>query len=92
MEKTGLGSFLQKARVCMHACMCMCVCSLSHVFVTPAGSSAHRIFQARTLERLLFPTTGELPDPGIAPASLRSPAPVGGFFTTVHLGSPKSSQ
>ena len=28
-----------------------------------------------------FPTPGDLPDPGIKPASLVSPAMVGGFFT-----------
>ena len=30
---------------------------------------------------LLFPTPGDLPDPGIEPASLVSPALTGGFFT-----------
>ena len=29
-----------------------------------------------------FPTPGDLPDPGIEPASLSSPALAGGFFTT----------
>ena len=32
--------------------------------------------------RLPFPTPGDLPDPGIEPASLVSPALAGGFFTT----------
>ena len=31
---------------------------------------------------LLFPPSGDLPNPGIKPTSLRSPALVGGFFTT----------
>ena len=31
---------------------------------------------------LPFPTPGDLPDPGIKPASLVSPALAGGFFTT----------
>ena len=30
---------------------------------------------------LLFPTPGDLPDPGTEPASLVSPALAGGFFT-----------
>ena len=30
-----------------------------------------------------FPTPGDLPDPGIEPTSLASPALAGGFFTTV---------
>ena len=35
-----------------------------------------------------FPTPGDLPDPGIEPASLASPALAGGFFTTVPPGKP----
>ena len=31
---------------------------------------------------------GDLPDPGIEPVALFSPALAGGFFTTNHLGSP----
>ena len=31
---------------------------------------------------LPFPTPGDLPNPGIEPASPLSPASVGGFFTT----------
>ena len=31
---------------------------------------------------LPFPPLGDLPDPGIKPASLASPALAGGFFTT----------
>ena len=34
---------------------------------------------------LPFPSLGDLPDPGIKPAS---PALAGGFFTTGHLGNP----
>ena len=65
---------------------CMYACVLSHVrlFVTPwtvvpPGSSVHGISQARILEWLPFPSPGDLPDPGIEPAS---PALAGGFFTT----------
>ena len=38
---------------------------------------------------LPFPTPGDLPDPGITPMSLASPALAGGFFITVPLGKPK---
>ena len=39
---------------------------------------------------LPFPTSGDLPDPGIEPAPLASPASAGGFFTTsTNLGSPR---
>ena len=37
---------------------------------------------------LPFPTPGDLPDLGIEPASLLSPALAGGFFTTVPPGKP----
>ena len=54
----------------------VCAYLLSHVllFVTPMdcsppGSSVHGILQARILEWFLFPSLGELPDPGIEPRS-----------------------
>ena len=37
---------------------------------------------------LPFPPLGDLPNPGIKPASLASPALAGGFFTTEPLGKP----
>ena len=40
---------------------------------------------------LPFSTLGDLPDPGIKPESLSSPALVGGFFTTVPPGKPNST-
>ena len=48
----------------------------------PPGSSVHGIFQARILEWVACPPPGDLPNPGIEPASLMSPALAGGFFTT----------
>ena len=41
--------------------------------------------------RLPFPTPGDLPNPGIKPASLASPALAGGFFTTVPPGKPQEN-
>ena len=35
-----------------------------------------------------FPASGDLPDPGIKPASLASPALAGGFFIIVPPGKP----
>ena len=56
------------------------------------GSFVHGIFQARILEwkkktkeywsGLLCPPPEDVPDPGIEPAPLMSPALAGGFFTT----------
>ena len=37
---------------------------------------------------LLLPTPGDLPDPGIQPVSLGSPALTGGFSPLSHLGNP----
>ena len=71
----------------------MCVCMLSHVqlFVTSwtvarqaplsMGSSRQEYWSG-----LLLPPAGDLPDPGIKPASLVSPALAGGFFTTEPRG------
>ena len=41
---------------------------------------------------LLCPPPGDLPDPGIEPTSLMSPALAGGFFTLVPLKKPLSHQ
>ena len=46
------------------------------------GSSVHGILQARILEWVAIPPLGDLPDPGIEPAPLMTPALVGVFFTT----------
>ena len=49
---------------------------------SPLGSSVHGILQARILEWVPFPSPGDLPDPGIEPSSLMSPALAGRFFST----------
>ena len=49
---------------------------------SPLGSSVHGILQASILVWVAVPTPGDLPDPGIEPVSLESPALAGGFFTT----------
>ena len=38
---------------------------------------------------LSFPTPGDLPDPGIEPTSLASPALAGRFFITASVGKPR---
>ena len=65
---------------------CHCFCLVTKFCLTlcdpkdysRSGSSAHGISQARILEWLLFPSAGNLPDPGI---KLVSPALAGRFFT-----------
>ena len=49
---------------------------------SPPGSSVPGILQARILEWVAMPSSGDLSDAGIEPASFLSPALVGGFFTT----------
>ena len=67
-------SFLSTIAVCV----CVCVCVLvSQLFLTlcnlmdcgPPDSSVHGISQARIWNGLLFPSPGDLPDPGIKPKS-----------------------
>ena len=70
--------------------MCAHTCSVASVMSTlcdpmdcsPPGSSVHEILQARILEWIACPPPGDLPDPGIEPTSLMSPALAGRLFTT----------
>ena len=73
----------------------MCECKLSRSVVSdsfqhygPWPASAHGILQTRIQQWVAMPPPGNLPDPGVEPASLLSPALAGGVFTTDHLGSP----
>ena len=60
-----------------------CVWSLQPYGLYPLGSSLYPILLARTLERVVVPSsTGDLPNPGIEPPSLTSPAFAGRFFTS----------
>ena len=52
------------------------------------GSSVHGILQARVLDWVAIPSPGDLPDPGIEPASLRSPALWVASSPLSHQGSP----
>ena len=47
-----------------------------------SGFSVHGILEARILKWVAMTSPRNLPDPGIEPASLMSPALAGGFFTT----------
>ena len=67
----------------------MNVCVLSHVRLSATHwTVAHQAPLSMGFSRqeywsgLPCPPPGELPDPGIGPASLLSPALAGGFFTT----------
>ena len=71
----------------------MRVCVLSHfspvrLFATLCTAVAHQAPLSKGFSRQAYwsglpcPSPGVLPDPGIEPASLISPALAGGFFTT----------
>ena len=53
----------------------------------PPGSSVHGILQARILERLAFPSPGDLSYPGLEPTSLASPALQPDSVLLSHRGS-----
>ena len=71
-------------------CMCLYVCACGQLCLTlcnpmdcsPPGCSVHGISQARILEWVAISPPGALPDPGIKPESLVSPALAGSFLTT----------
>ena len=68
----------------MLACM---LSRFSHVRLfatlrTPPGSSVHGIPRKGYWSGLPCPPPGDLPNPGIKPTSLMSPAFAGGFLTT----------
>ena len=71
-------------------CVCMSTLVLSHVCVTPwtialQAPLSMEFSMQEYWNGLPFPTPGDLPDPGIEPACLASPALAGGFFTTAPL-------
>ena len=55
---------------------------ISPMDCSPPGSSVRGILQARILEWVAMPPAGDLPNSGIKPMSLMSPALADGFFTT----------
>ena len=74
----------------------MCVCSVAELYLTLCNSmdcslldhSVIGIFQERIWNGLPFPTSGDLPDPGIKPTPLAFLMLAGRFFTAVPPGKP----
>ena len=69
--------------------LCVCVKSLQScptlcnpIDYSPPGFSVHGILHAKYWSGLPCPPPGDLPNPGIEPASLTTPALAGRFFTT----------
>ena len=89
--------------VCVCVCVYLCVCSVCSVMsnsLQPHGLEpligARQAFLYIEFSRqaycsgLPFPTAKNLPDPGIEPGSLVSPALACEIFTTVPPGKPKT--
>ena len=79
-------SFLAHSKV-TYWCTCakslqLCQTLCNPMDCSPPGSSVHEILQARILEWVACPPPGDLPNPGMEPASLMSSALAGVFFTT----------
>ena len=74
--------------VSQNACMLSLSTLCDPINYSLPGFSVHGIVQTRILEWVPFPTPGDLPDPGIEPMSLASPALSGRFFTTEPPGKP----
>ena len=70
--------------LCMCTQSCPTLCSL--VDCSWPGSSVHGIFQEWILGGMPFPPSGNLPDPGIKPASSVPCALTGRFYTTEPSG------
>ena len=72
----------------MCVCMCVCVCTqlcptLSSPWTVACQAPLPMVFPRQEYwSGLSFPTPGDLPDPGIDPTSLASPALADRFFTT----------
>jgi len=59
---------------------------------SPQDSSVHGIFEPRILEWVACPPTGDIPNKGIEPTTLTSPALAGKFFTTSATWEPKGAK
>ena len=92
MKYTDISSSITQLEILEFLCVCVCVRAhaLSRVrfFVTPCTVSHQApLFMEFSRQEywsgLSFLTPGHLPDPGIEPASLKSSALAGRFFTIV---------
>ena len=83
--------FLSKFFTGPYLCCVLSLFSYAQLFATP-GTVAGQALLSMGFSRqeywstLLFPSPGDLPDPGIKPTSIASPALVGGFRTSSAMG------
>ena len=87
LMKSLMPQSLTRIKCLINLCVCVCVCVFIPLFATP-WTIAHKALLSVEFPKqeywsgLPFPTTGDLPDPGIRPTSPVSPALAGRFFTT----------
>ena len=80
-------------RVCV--CVCVCVCSVMSWLIATPWTVAHQAPLSMGFSRheywsgLPFPSSGDLPDPGLEPVSFAFLSLASGFFTTAPLRSPR---
>ena len=86
-----LSSWNQELRVCVCVCSVVSNACFATLWTSPPGSSLQGFPRREYWSRLPFPPPGDLPDPGIEPASLVSPAPAGRFFIQTPPGKPEKS-
>ena len=72
--------------VCVYTQLCLTLCD--PMDCSPPGSSVHGVSQARILERLPFPSPGDLLEPGSNSCLLHLPHWQVGPIPLRHLGSP----
>ena len=91
-----LSTFSHLAPGTMCVCVCVCACALSVVwyFVTPWAVDCQTPLSMEFSRQEYwngwpFPSPGDLPNPGIKPVSLVSPALAGKFSTSWATGKPR---
>ena len=79
-DGNALMKLVGTAVLCLVAHYCSIVCHPMDCSLP--GSSVHGLLQQEYWSGLPCPFPGDLPEPGIEPMYLTSPALAGGFFTT----------
>ena len=82
-----LSSFQCSSTKSLQSCLTLC----NPMDCSPPGSSVNGILQARLLEWVTLSYSGDLPGPGVEPATLASPALAGRFLTTSATVAPTQS-